>query len=92
MPSSYLLTIFVVQVRADAVLSTAIMGRGEKVYGWLLAGMYLAPFERVGQGNVGGLCIIHLSDKTTTNQRQYSAMLRHRDPLLCPIGSLAQFM
>ena len=76
-------------MRADAALSTATMGRGEKVYRFMLAAMYLASFARVGQSIVWGLCIVSLSDKTTTNQRQYVAVLQHKEALLCPILAIA---
>ena len=41
------------QVRADAALSTAIMSRGEKVYRYLLAAMYLATFAWIGVDSWG---------------------------------------
>ena len=77
------------QVRADCALSTAIMGRGEKVYRYQLAAMYLATLARIGLTSVLALCIVNLSDKTTTNQRQYVSVLQHKDALLCPILAIA---
>lgn len=69
------------------------MGRGEKVYRYLYAAMYLSAFVRIGLlSSVIGLCIINLSDKTTTNQKQYVAVLRHKDALLCPIGANAMVL
>ena len=76
----------------------AVSGRGEDIRHWQFADLFLFDYSEhrhvVGPCEFVPLYIARNEGKTlaATSRTEYQAMVRHRDPLKCPIGSLAMHL
>ena len=84
--------------RAMFTCGDSTAGRGEDIRQWQFADLFMLPYDdqkdMVGPCKFCPLYVLRHEGKVAprTDRPEYQAMVRARDPLVCPVGNLALYL